>query len=787
MTRTTIFALVITSCPVLCITASVFAQDRSTPTGDQKMQTSKPIKENSEADGKSPAMTEMAVTQRHTAAGALSNRDWWPDQLNLQILHQNSAKSNPMGEDFNYAEEFKKLDLNAVMKDINALMKTSQDWWPADYGHYGPFFIRMAWHSAGTYRVADGRGGASYGTQRFAPLNSWPDNANLDKARRLLWPIKQKYGRKISWADLMVLTGNCALESMGLKTFGFAGGREDVWESQEDIYWGSESKWLDDKRYAGDRKLENPLAAVQMGLIYVNPEGPNGKPDPVAAAKDIRETFARMAMNDEETVALIAGGHTLGKTHGAASPEKYVGPAPEAAGIEEQGLGWKNTFGKGNAGDTITSGLEGAWTSTPVRWSNGFFDNLFGYEWKLIKSPAGAWQWTPTDESAKGTVPDAHDPSKSHAPIMLTTDLSLKMDPSYAKISKRFHENPKEFAAAFAKAWYKLTHRDMGPVSRCLGPLVPEPQLWQDPVPAVDHKLIEDRDIVAIKGKILASGLSISQLVSTAWASASTFRGTDKRGGANGARIRLAPQKDWKVNNPGELAKVLQALEKIQKEFNSSQSGGKKVSLADLIVLGGCAAVEKAAKKAGHDVKVPFAPGRTDALQEMTDVQSFAVLEPTSDGFRNFLAREIDRPAQELLIDRAQLLTLTAPEMTVLIGGMRVLDANSEKSQLGVFTKRPESLTNDFFVNLLDMGTQWQKSPESEYLFQGRDRKTGMVKWTASSVDLVFGSNSQLRAIAEVYATDDSQEKFVRDFVAAWNKVMNLDRFDLPPKLRKGN
>ena len=786
MTRTTFFALVITSCPVLCIAASLFAQDRPTPTGDQKIQTTKPIKENSEADSKCPVMTGTAVTQRHTAAGALSNRDWWPNQLNLQILHQNSAKSNPMGEDFNYAEEFKKLDLDAVKKDINALMKTSQDWWPADYGHYGPFFIRMAWHSAGTYRVTDGRGGASYGTQRFAPLNSWPDNANLDKARRLLWPIKQKYGRKISWADLMVLSGNCALESMGLKTFGFAGGREDVWEPQEDIYWGPESKWLADKRYTGDRKLENPLAAVQMGLIYVNPEGPNSKPDPLAAAKDIRETFARMAMNDEETVALIAGGHTLGKAHGAASPEKHVGPAPEGAGLEEQGLGWKNTFGKGNAGDTITSGLEGAWTSTPIRWSNGYFDNLFDYEWKLVKSPAGAWQWTPTNESAKGTVPDAHDPSKSHAPMMFTTDLTLKMDPAYARISKRFHENPKEFATAFAKAWYKLTHRDMGPVSRCLGPLVPKPQLWQDPVPVVDHKLIEELDIVALKGKILATGLSSSQLVSTAWASASTFRGTDKRGGANGARIRLAPQKDWKVNNPGELAKVLQILEKLQEEFNSSQSGGKKVSLADLIVLAGCAGVEEAAKKAGHDVKVPFTPGRTDASQEMTDVNSFAVLEPTSDGFRNFLAREIDRPAQELLIDRAHLLTLTAPEMTVLIGGMRVLNANSGNSQLGVFTKRPGTLTNDFFVNLLDMSTQWQKSPVCEYFFEGRDRKTGKVKWTASSVDLVFGSNSQLRAIAEVYATEDSQQKFVRDFVAAWNKVMNLDRFDLAPALRRG-
>jgi catalase-peroxidase len=716
----------------------------------------------------------------------MSNRDWWPNQLNLQILHQNSAKSNPMGGDFNYAEEFKKLDLEALKKDIKALMKTSQDWWPADYGHYGPFFIRMAWHSAGTYRVADGRGGASYGTQRFAPLNSWPDNANLDKARRLLWPIKQKYGQKISWADLMVLTGNCALESMGLKTFGFAGGREDVWEPQEDIYWGPESKWLADKRYSGDRKLENPLAAVQMGLIYVNPEGPNGKPDPLAAAKDIRDTFARMAMNDEETVALIAGGHTLGKAHGAANPEKYIGPAPEGAGIEEQGLGWKNSFGKGNAGDTITSGLEGAWTSAPNRWSHMYLSNLFAYDWVLTKSPAGAQQWVPKDGAGEGTVPDAHDSSKSHAPIMFTTDLALKMDPIYEKISRRFFNNPKEFELAFAKAWYKLTHRDMGPVSRCLGPLVPEPQLWQDPVPAVDHKLIEDRDIVALKGKILASGLSRSQLVSTAWASASTFRGTDKRGGANGARIRLAPQKDWKVNNPVELAKVLQTLEKIQKEFNGSQSGGKKVSLADLIVLGGCAAVEEAAKKAGHDVKVPFAPGRTDASQEMTDVQSFAVLEPTSDGFRNFVAREIDRPAQELLIDRAHLLTLTAPEMTVLIGGMRVLNANTGNSQLGVLTQRPETLTNDFFVNLLDMGTEWRKSSESEYLFEGRDRKTGKVKWTATSVDLVFGSNSQLRAIAEVYAANDSQEKFVRDFVAVWNKVMNLDRFDLPPAVRKG-
>jgi catalase-peroxidase len=731
-------------------------------------------------------MNGAASSQRHTAAGALSNRDWWPNQLNLQILHQNSVKGNPMGEDFNYAEQFKKLDLVALKKDINKLLTTPQDWWPADYGNYGPLFIRMAWHSAGTYRVADGRGGASYGTQRFAPLNSWPDNANLDKARRLLWPIKQKYGSKISWADLMVLAGNVSLENMGFKTFGFAGGREDVWEPQEDIYWGPESKWLGDKRYTGDRKLENPLAAVQMGLIYVNPEGPNGKADPLAAARDIRETFARMAMNDEETVALIAGGHTFGKAHGAANPEKHVGPAPEGATLKEQGLGWKNSFGKGNAGDTITSGLEGAWTSTPTQWSNGYFDNLFGYEWKLTKSPAGAQQWTPTDANAKGTVPDAHDPKKSHAPMMFTTDMALKMDPAYAKISKRFHENPKEFAAAFAKAWYKLTHRDIGPVSRCLGPLVPEVQVWQDPVPAVDHKLIENQDIVALKKKILASGFSCSQFVSTAWASASTFRGTDKRGGANGARIRLAPQKDWKVNNPAELAKILPALEKIQKEFNGSQEGGKKVSMADLIVLAGCAAVEDAAKKAGHDVSVPFFPGRTDASQEMTDVQSFAVLEPTSDGFRNYHAHEIDRPAEELLIDRAHLLRLSAPEMTVLIGGLRVLNANSGNPQMGVFTKRPETLTNDYFVNLLDMSTEWKTSAVCEHFFEGRDRTTGKMKWTASSVDLVFGSNSQLRAIAEVYAEQGAEKKFVADFVAAWNKVMSLDRFDLNPALRNG-
>ncbi|MBX7105646.1 MAG: catalase/peroxidase HPI [Gemmataceae bacterium] len=738
-------------------------------------------------DSKCPVIAGSPAPNRHTAAGAMTNRDWWPNQLNLHILRQNSARSNPMGGDFNYAEEFKKLDLAAVKKDINTLLTTSQDWWPADYGNYGPFFIRMAWHSAGTYRVADGRGGAGYGTQRFAPLNSWPDNANLDKARRLLWPIKQKYGKSISWADLMVLTGNVALENMGFRTFGFAGGREDVWEPQDDIFWGPESKWLGDKRYTGDRKLENPLAAVQMGLIYVNPEGPNGKPDPLAAARDIRETFARMAMNDEETVALIAGGHTFGKAHGAANPEKFVGPEPEGASIVEQGLGWKNKFGKGNAGDTITSGLEGAWTSTPTLWSNEYFKNLYRYDWVQTKSPAGATQWIPSDESAKKRVPDAHDPAKTHAPIMFTTDLALKMDPAYAKISKRFHDNPQEFADAFAKAWYKLTHRDMGPVSRCLGPLVPAPQLWQDPVPAVDHKLIGEQDIAALKAKLLASGLTHSQLVSTAWASASTFRGTDKRGGANGARIRLSPQKDWKVNNPAELAKVLPVLEKIQKDFNSSATGGKKVSLADVIVLAGCAAVEDAAKKAGQDVKVPFAPGRTDATQEMTDVQSMAFLEPTSDGFRNFHAHEIDRPAPELLVDRAQKLTLTAPEMTVLVGGLRTLGANTGHPTMGVLTARPGALTNDFFVNLLDMGTDWQVSPACEHFFEGKDRKTGKVKWTASSVDLVFGSNSELRAIAEVYASQDAQQKFVRDFVAAWTKVMNLDRFDLDQSSRSGS
>ena len=780
------FARVTTSFAMLCIATSVFAQNRPAPTKSS----GQPIgAEKMDSSSKCPVIggTQRTTLERHTAAGALSNGDWWPNQLNLQILHQNSPKSNPMGEGFSYAEQFKTLDLDALKKDIEVLMTSSQDWWPADYGHYGPFFIRMAWHSAGTYRVADGRGGSSSGTQRFAPLNSWPDNANLDKARRLLWPIKQKYGQKISWADLMVLTGNVALESMGFKTFGFAGGREDVWEPESDIYWGSESEWLGDKRYTGNRKLENPLAAVQMGLIYVNPEGPNGKPDPLAAAKDIRETFDRMAMNDEETVALIAGGHTFGKAHGAADASKFVGAAPEAASLEEQGFGWKNTFGKGNASDTITSGLEGAWTSTPKAWSNGYFDNLFGFEWQLVKGQGGASQWTPKEASAKGTVPDAHDPSKHHAPIMFTTDMSLKMDPIYGPISKRFHENPDEFAIAFAKAWYKLTHRDMGPLSRLLGPLVAEPQLWQDPVPAVDHKLIGDQDIVALKSKVLASGLSISQLVSTAWASASTFRGTDNRGGANGARIRLAPQKDWELNNPAELAKVLQALEKVQQDFNKSQSGGKKVSLADLIVLGGCAAVEAAAKKGGQEVKVPFTPGRTDASQEKTDVDSFAVLKPTTDGFRNSFGHEHDRPAEELLVDRAHLLTLTAPEMTVLIGGMRVLNTNTAFPQLGVFTKRTETLTNDFFVNLLDMGTQWQKSPVCEHFFEGRDRKTGAVKWTGSRVDLLFGSNSQLRAIAEAYACDDAQQKFVNDFVAAWCKVMNLDRFDLDPALRIGS
>jgi catalase-peroxidase len=720
-----------------------------------------------------------AGPRKHTVAGRPTNAAWWPHQLNLKILHQHSPLSDPMDKEYNYAEEFKSLDLNAVIQDLHALMTTSQSWWPADYGHYGPLFIRMAWHSAGTYRIADGRGGAGSGAQRFAPLNSWPDNVSLDKARRLLWPIKQKYGRKISWADLMILTGNVALESMGFKTFGFAGGREDVWEPEE-IYWGPEGKWLGDERYSGDRQLDNPLAAVQMGLIYVNPEGPNGKPDPVAAARDIRETFGRMAMNDEETVALIAGGHTFGKAHGAADAGKYVGTEPEGAGLEEQGFGWKNTFGNGVGAHAITSGLEGAWTINPVKWDNNYFHNLLSYDWELTKSPAGANQWTPKNGTAAGTVPDAHDPSKKHAPMMFTTDLALKVDPSYAEISKRFHENPQEFADAFAKAWFKLTHRDMGPLSRYLGPLVPaETLLWQDPIPAVDHELIGEQDIAGLKAKILASGLSISQLVTTAWASAATFRGGDKRGGANGARIRLEPQKDWEANQPAELAKVLGTLEAIQTDFNGGQSGGKKVSLADLIVLGGCAAVEAAAKKAGQDAKVPFSPGRTDASQQQTDVHSFAPLEPAADGFRNYVRKEYEASAAELLLDRANLLTLTAPEMTVLIGGMRALGANFGQSQHGVFTKRPETLTNDFFVNLLDMNTKWQKSAELDGVLEGRDRATGEPKWTGTVVDLVFGSNSQLRAIAEVYACDDSKEAFVKDFVAAWNKVMNLDRYDL--------
>ena len=731
---------------------------------------------------KCPVMGNPAPANRHTAAGAMTNRDWWPNQLNLSILHQNNVRGNPMGPSFNYAEEFKKLDLEALRKDLKALMTDSQEWWPADYGHYGPFFIRMAWHSAGTYRTTDGRGGAGYGTLRFAPLNSWPDNANLDKARRLLWPIKQKYGSKISWADLMILTGNVALEDMGFPTFGFAGGRTDVWEAQEDIYWGPETEWLGDKRYKGDRELEHPLGAVQMGLIYVNPEGPNGKADPLAAARDIRETFARMAMNDEETVALIAGGHSFGKAHGAATPVGNVGPEPEGAPLEQMGLGWKNKYGKGNGADTITSGLEGAWTSTPARWSYQYLTNLWNYEWVLTKSPAGAQQWTPKDGAGAGTVPDAHDKSKRHAPMMFTTDIALKMDPAYAKITKRWAENPKEFEVAFAKAWYKLTHRDMGPYVRGLGPLVPPAQLWQDPLPAVDHPLVDAADVEGLKKAVLATGLSNSQLVSVAWASASTFRGSDKRGGANGARIRLAPQKDWEVNNPAELAKVLAALEKVQASFNASAKGGKKVSLADLIVLAGNAAVEDAAAKAGTPVKVPFNPGRTDATQEMTDVASVGVLEPKHDGFRNFLGRKLDRPAPENLVDRAQLLTLSAPEMTVLVGGMRALDTTVGFPGLGVMTKRPGQLTNDFFVNLLDQSVVWEKAKVCEHFFEGRDSKTGQVKWTATSVDLVFGSNSQLRALAEVYASADAKEKFVQDFVAAWTKVMELDRFDLAKK-----
>jgi catalase-peroxidase len=727
-------------------------------------------------DGNGPV---TGGANKPTAGRGMSIRDWWPNQLNLDILHQHSSKSNPMGEDFNYAKEFKSLDLEAVKKDLRELMTKSQDWWPADFGHYGPLFIRMAWHSAGTYRMGDGRGGGGRGSQRFAPLNSWPDNANLDKARRLLWPIKQKYGRKISWADLMILTGNVALESMGFKTFGFAGGREDIWELEKDIYWGPESEWLGDKRYSGDRELENPLAAVQMGLIYVNPEGPNGNPDPLAAAKDIREVFARMAMNDEETVALIAGGHAFGKTHGAGDPS-LVGPEPEAAPIEEQGLGWKSKFGTGKGNDTITGGPEVIWTNTPTKWSNNFFRILFSYEWELTKSPAGAYQWQPKGGAGAGTIPDPHDPSKHRSPAMLTTDLALRFDPIYEKISRRFYENPDQLADAFARAWFKLTHRDMGPRSRYLGPEVPAEELiWQDPIPAVNHELIGEKDIASLKGKILASGLSISELVSTAWASASTFRGSDKRGGANGARIRLAPQKDWEVNQPDRLTKVLKTLESIQSEFNRAQSGGKKVSLADLIVLAGCAGVEQAAKNAGHQVTVPFTPGRMDALQEQTDVNSFAVLEPVADGFRNYQKARYSVSAEELLVDKAQLLTLTAPEMTVLVGGMRVLNTNFGQTQHGVFTKRPETLTNDFFVNLLDMSTTWDAKSEDKDVFEGRDRVTGELKWTGTHVDLIFGSNSQLRALAEVYGCEDSPEKFVHDFVAVWNKVMNLDRFDL--------
>ncbi len=715
-----------------------------------------------------------------SAARVSARQNWWPNQLNLKVLHQHSALSNPMGEDFNYAEAFKTLDLHAVVQDLHALMTDSQDWWPADYGHYGPFFIRMAWHSAGTYRTGDGRGGAGDGAQRFAPLNSWPDNVNLDKARRLLWPIKQKYGNKISWADLIVLTGNVALESMGFKTFGFGGGRPDIWEPQEDIYWGSEGKWLADERYSGERDLENPLAAVQMGLIYVNPEGPNGTPDPLGSARDIRETFTRMAMDDKETVALTAGGHTFGKCHGAADPGQYVGLEPEGASIEEQGLGWKNTFGSGKGGDQIGSGLEGAWTNNPIQWDNGYFENLFGHEWVLTKSPAGAHQWMPQDPAAQQSVPDAHDPTQRRAPMMTTADMAMRMDPAYEKISRRFMANPIEFADAFARAWFKLTHRDMGPITRYLGPLVPAEELiWQDPVPAVGHPLVDAQDIAALKAKLLASGLSISQLVTTAWASAATFRGSDKRGGANGARLRLAPQKDWTVNQPDELARVLSALEAVQQDFNSARSGGKQVSLADVIVLGGCAAIEAAAKKAGHDVQVPFAPGRTDASQAQTDVESFAALEPMADGFRNYLRKGHEAVTAEMLVDRANLMKLTAPEMTVLVGGMRALNANVGQVKHGVFTQHPETLTNDFFVNLLDMGTVWQKSAVSAGELEGHDRTTGQLKWTATVVDLVFGSNAQLRAIAEVYASSDAQPVFVRDFVAAWAKVMNLDRFEL--------
>ena len=717
---------------------------------------------------------------KQSAGAGTRNSDWWPNQLKLNILRQHSSLSNPMGETFNYAEAFKSVDLAALKKDIHEVMTTSQDWWPADYGNYGPLFIRMAWHSAGTYRTGDGRGGAGSGTQRFAPLNSWPDNANLDKARLLLWPVKKKYGKKVSWADLMILAGNCALESAGFSPFGFGGGREDVWEPEQDIYWGVEKEWLGDDRYSDDRKLENPLAAVQMGLIYVNPEGPNGNPDPLLAAIDIRETFARMAMDDEETVALIAGGHTLGKTHGAADPGEYVGKEPAAAGIEEQSLGWKNTYGTGNAGDTITSGLEGAWTTTPTKWSNNYFENLFGYEWELSKSPAGAHQWRPKNGAGAGLVPDAHDPSKSHQPFMLTTDLSLRFDPVYEKISRRFLENPVEFNEAFARAWFKLTHRDMGPRTRYLGPEVPAEELiWQDPVPAVNYSLVNEQDITILKGIILSSGLTVSQLVSTAWASASTFRGSDKRGGGNGARIRLAPQKDWKVNNPGQLAKVLEILEKIKADFNESQNDNKKISIADLIVLGGCAGIEQAARNAGQSVTVPFTPGRTDASQEQTDIDSFAVLEPLADGFRNYSKTNFTVSAEEMLIDKAQLLTLTAPEMTVLIGGMRVLNTNFDQSPNGVFTTRPEALTNDFFVNLLDLSTKWKAVSDADDTFIGTDRSSGAIKWMGTRVDLIFGSNCELRAIAEVYACEDAQQKFITDFITTWNKVMNLDRFDI--------
>ncbi|MBA0884068.1 catalase/peroxidase HPI [Flavobacterium undicola] len=732
---------------------------------------------NSNGGGKCPF---SGGAPKQSAGSGTTNNDWWPNQLKLNILRQHANFSNPMGADFNYAEEFKSLDLAAVKKDIFDLMTSSQDWWPADYGHYGPFFIRMAWHSAGTYRIGDGRGGASSGSQRFAPLNSWPDNVNLDKARLLLWPIKKKYGKKISWADLMILAGNCALESMGLETFGFGGGREDIWETEQDIYWGVEAKWLDDQRYTGDRELENPLAAVQMGLIYVNPEGPNGNPDPVASARDIRETFGRMAMNDEETVALVAGGHTFGKTHGAADPGQYVAAEPAGAGIEEQGMGWKNTFGSGSGEDTISSGLEGSWTTTPTKWSNNYFENLFGFEWELTKSPAGAHQWKPKNGAGLGTVPDAHNPSKSHAPTMLTADLALRFDPIYEKIARNFYENPDQLADAFARAWYKLTHRDMGPIARYLGSEVPKEELiWQDPIPAVTHKLIDATDVSSLKAKILDSGLSVSELVSTAWASASTFRGSDKRGGANGARIRLAPQKNWEVNNPAQLTKVISKLEGIQAAFNAAQSDGKKVSLADLIVLGGGAAIEKAANSAGHKIAVPFSAGRTDATQEQTDVASFAVLEPIADGFRNYLKTKYTVSAEELFVDKAQLMTLSVPELTVLIGGMRVLNTNFDQSNLGVFTASPEVLTNDFFVNLLDFDTTWKSTSGDQDVFEGRDRKSGAVKWTASRVDLIFGSNSELRAIAEVYGCADSKEKFVKDFVAAWSKVMNLDRFDL--------